>query len=98
MTTAEAFVKLSHRRGIAHASGVFGSAFMPGSDPFGRADAISWNSAQAGDGVLTRRGCARSTGAIVSQELGEPLRRFAPRDDARRERAARGELTRRRGP
>ena len=66
MTTEEAFVKVLQLHGIEHAFGIIGSAFMPVSDLFPSAPAITfWDVAHEGNGGLICDGYTRTTGAIA---------------------------------
>ena len=65
MTTEEAFVKVLQMHGIKHAFGIIGSAFMPISDLFPKADITFWDVAHESNGGLICDGYTRSTGKIA---------------------------------
>jgi sulfoacetaldehyde acetyltransferase len=65
MTTEEAFVKVLQMHGIEHAFGIIGSAFMPISDLFPKADITFWDVAHESNGGLICDGYTRSTGNIA---------------------------------
>jgi sulfoacetaldehyde acetyltransferase len=65
MTTEEAFVKVLQMHGIEHAFGIIGSAFMPISDLFPKADITFWDVAHESNGGLICDGYTRSTGKIA---------------------------------
>ncbi len=65
MTTEEAFIKVLQMHGIKHAFGIIGSAFMPISDLFPKADITFWDVAHESNGGLICDGYTRSTGKIA---------------------------------
>ncbi len=65
MTTEEAFVKVLQMHGIKHAFGIIGSAFMPISDLFPKANITFWDVAHESNGGLICDGYTRSTGKIA---------------------------------
>jgi sulfoacetaldehyde acetyltransferase len=64
MTTEEAFVKVLQMHGIQHSFGIIGSAFMPISDLFPKADITFWDVAHESNGGLIADGYTRSTGKM----------------------------------
>jgi sulfoacetaldehyde acetyltransferase len=65
MTTEEAFVKVLQMHGIEHAFGIIGSAFMPISDLFPKAEITFWDVAHEANGGLICDGYTRATGKIA---------------------------------
>ncbi len=65
MTTEEAFVKVLQMHGIEHAFGIIGSAFMPISDLFPKANITFWDVAHETNGGLICDGYTRTTGKIA---------------------------------
>ena len=64
MTTEEAFVKTLQRHGIQHAFGIIGSAMMPISDLFPKADITFWDCAHEGSAGMMADGYTRATGKM----------------------------------
>ena len=64
MTTEEAFVKVLQLHGIEHAFGIIGSAFMPISDLFPKADITFWDCAHEGSGGMMADGFTRASGKM----------------------------------
>ena len=65
MTTEEAFVKVLQMHGIQHSFGIIGSAFMPISDLFPKAEITFWDVAHESNGGIMADGYTRSTGKIA---------------------------------
>ena len=65
MTTEEAFVKVLQARGIEHAFGIIGSAFMPISDLFPRAGIKFWDVAHECNGGYMADGYTRASGKMA---------------------------------
>ena len=65
MTTEEAFVKVLQRRGVEHAFGIIGSAFMPISDLFPKAGITFWDAAHESNAGFMCDGYTRASGKIA---------------------------------
>ena len=65
MTTEEAFVKVLQARGIEHAFGIIGSAFMPISDLFPQAGIKFWDVAHECNGGYMADGYTRASGKMA---------------------------------
>ena len=65
MTTEEAFIKVLQMHGIQHSFGIIGSAFMPISDLFPKANITFWDVAHESNGGIMADGYTRSTGKIA---------------------------------
>ena len=64
MTTEEAFVKVLQMHGIKHAFGIIGSAMMPISDLFPKANIHFWDCAHEGSAGMMADGYTRATGEM----------------------------------
>lgn len=64
MTTEEAFVKVLQMHGIKHAFGIIGSAMMPISDLFPKANIRFWDCAHEGSAGMMADGYTRATGEM----------------------------------
>ena len=64
MTTEEAFVKVLQMHGIKHAFGIIGSAMMPISDLFPKANIHFWDCAHEGSAGMMADGYKRATGEM----------------------------------